>query len=207
MARTSNHEAGYTLLELLIVISIFVTASFALATFVTQGFRVNRFAQEQSDEIAHAHKGVETLAREIREASFAENGDFPLVEANAQSLTFSTDLDSDKAVEKVRYFLAGTDFKKGTTEPTATVPPTYNPAAEQVVTLSQWVRNGATPIFTYYTGTYPADPSGNPLSTPAPLTQVRLVKVYLKINVNPVVAPKNFELETFAHLRNLKDNL
>lgn len=86
---------------------------------------------------------------------------------------------------------------KGITEPTGT-PPTYPFEEEKVTILSSYVRNNP-PIFYYYD-------SNNQLITdyPARLKDTVLMKVYLVINVDPNRPPREFELESFVSLRNLK---
>ncbi len=190
---------GLTLLELIIAISVFVLATFAVSTFIIQSFRAQNFSLEQSSAINEARRGVETMIKELREALPSDTGSYPIELADDQELIFYADFDRDDAVEKVRYWLDGTDFKKNIIEASGT-PLSYSGNGETEV-LSRFVRNNTNTIFIYYnsdyvTSTAPADPSN-----------VKLIHINLKINVNPQKAPLHFELESDVSLRNLKENL
>ena len=197
-------QHGVSLLEVVIALGIFAAATVVTSTYIFQGYTANRYALEMSDAVEHARTGIAAMAREVREARFAENGDYPIVLADAQTFTFYSDLDSDAALERVRYFLSGTNLQKGVIEPVGS-PAAYPSGNEVVTTVSQYVRNAAEPVFTYYTGSYPTVTT--PLSTPADPSLTRLIILHLKINIDPFTAPGDFTLDQAIHLRNLKDNL
>lgn len=201
-----SDRRGVTILEVIMATAIFVIGVGVLYYFITQGVRVESFSLDQSSAIAEARRGIETMSREIREIQIADNGAYPVIEADNQQFIFYGDIDKDDSVERVRYFLDGTDFNKGTIEP-RTNPTVYLEADEQVVTLSRYVRNDTLPIFTYYNGSWPGDEVNNPLATPADVTDVRYVNIFLRINVKPSIAPSDFDLSTDVAIRNLKDNL
>lgn len=93
-----------------------------------------------------------------------------------------------------------TIFYKGVTEPEGW-PVRYLVENEQISALSQYVRN-TNPIFRYF------NKDGQEIiSLPARPEETTLMRVYLKINVDPNRAPEDFELESDAQLRNLKTNL
>src|SRR3989344_1717859 len=196
--------AGLTILEIVIAIAIFTTATLIIAGYIVQGYRVNRFAMEQADALEHARRAIDSMAKEIREADISDLGSFPIASATNQSFSFYSNLDGDSAVEKIRYFLEGTDFKKGIIEPGGN-PLAYNPAGEQITIISRYVRNGADPIFNYYDGNYPS--STAPLAAPANPNQVKLIQLSLRVNIDPSTAPNDLTLNTFVQIRNLKDNL
>ena len=194
------------MLEAVVVISIFTTASVVVTSVIIQGLRVNSFANEQNEALNNARRGVEFMIKEIREASTSENGSFPISAADAQELIFYSDLDIDQETERIRYFLDGTDLKKGVIEPVG-VPGTYPSGNEVISILSEYVRNGADPIFYYYNEDWPADQVSNPLTQPVEVDDIKFVKTYLKINIDPTKAPNPAELESSTTIRNLKDNL
>lgn len=195
---------GVSLLEVVVALGIFAAATVVTSTYIFQGYTANRYALEMSDAIEHARVGIAAMAKEVREARFAENGDYPIVLAGAQTFTFYSDLDSDAALERVRYFLSGTNVQKGVIEPVGT-PATYPAGNEVVTTVSQYVRNAAEPVFTYYDGNYPA--VATPLTTPATPISVRMLILHLKINIDPATAPGDFTLDQAIQIRNVKDNL
>ncbi len=89
-------------------------------------------------------------------------------------------------------------LKKGVIDPT-TGPVEYPVENEQISILSSYVRNSP-PIFEYF------DQSGQPISDySARLSETKVMKVYLVINVDPNKPPQDFELESYVQLRNLKE--
>jgi type II secretory pathway pseudopilin PulG len=196
----SLDACGFTLLETLITIGIFVTASVVLWAFIVNGYKSQNFSLDQSAAITEAQRGVETFVKELREALPGDNGAYPIEIADAQNLIFYADFDRDNAIEKVHYWLDGSNLKKGVTE-AAGSPLTYNPNNEQVEILSRYVRNEAEPVFTYRDGDY------NELAAPADAVDVKLIHIYLRIDLYPQKAPTNYDLESDVAIRNLKENL
>ena len=89
-------------------------------------------------------------------------------------------------------------FKKGVIEPVGD-PPTYPTENEKVTVLTSYVRN-APPIFEYF------DQNGDRITEyPARLSDTKLIKVYLIVNIDPNRPPNEFEIESYVELRNLKE--
>lgn len=195
---------GISLLEVMVATAVLTTAAIIISAYVIQGYRVNRFTLEQADAIEQARRGTEVMTKEIREADFSDLGSYPIASATNQSLSFYSNLDSDSAVEKIRYFLDTTGFKKGVIKPGGN-PLAYNPATEKITLIAQFVQNGSDPIFYYYDGNYPS--TTTPLATPANPNQVKLIALKLRVNIDPLTAPEDLTLDTFVQVRNLKDNL
>lgn len=193
-------------MEIMVAIGIFTMVSGTVYFFMVQGFQVQNFSLEQSISIQEAHRGVSTMVKEIREMQIADDGAYPIVSAEDSELIFYSDMDKDSDVERVRYFLDGTEFKRGVIEPRSN-PIEYVAGDEVVNILSQYVRNSATPVFIYYNGDWPADVVNNPLTTPAPVADIRFINVNLRVNVRENVAPSDFMLMSNIQIRNLKDNL
>lgn len=202
----NNYQKGISFIETIITISVFTMAMIAVSTFIIYLYRAYSFNLEQLSAINEARKGIEVIVKEIREARIADNGSYPLVKADDFEFIFYGDIDRDIAVERVRYFLEGTNFKKGIIEPSGD-PPQYVLTSEKIDLLSQYVRNGTLPVFTYYNGDWPSDTLNNPLPTATRLMETKLMHVYLKINVDPSRPPSDFELESDTQIRNLKTNL
>jgi len=207
MKKIKDNHFGLTLVEILVALGIFLVITTLVWTFVKQSYFFQSFALEQTTSINEAQRGVETMVKELREAMPADTGAYPIEKADNFEMIFYSDYDGDNSVEKVRYYLDGSDFIKGVTEPTG-VPLQYLSQNENIVILSRYVRNTQEePVFVYYNGDYPGDTENNPLTTPAEPTVLKLVHVYLKINAIPEKAPKAFLLESDVQIRNLKDNL
>ncbi len=109
-------------------------------------------------------------------------------------------------MEKVHYFLdlATDQLKLGVSDPLATTPVTYPGGDSTVSVVANYVVNeNSNPVFFYYNGDYPSDIINNPLTTPATVGMVRMIHVHLFVNINPVHAPDNINIESFVDLRNL----
>jgi type II secretory pathway pseudopilin PulG len=200
MIDKKKNQLGITLVELLVALSVFVVASIIIWSFINNSYRLQNFTFEQSSAITEARRGIETMVKELREALPGDNGSYPIELANPQELIFYADFDRDNAIEKVHYWLDGNDFKKGVIEASGN-PLTYNPANEEIKTISRYVRNGTSTIFTYRNSEY------TELTTPADPNDITLVNAFLTINVYEERAPFSYELESDVTLRNLKENL
>lgn len=201
-----NNKKGFTLIETITALSVFVLAFGAICGFIYYIYRVHSFTFEQARAIDEARKGISIMVKEIREARDGEGGIYAIEKANDQEFIFYSDIDKDEAAERIRYFLEDSNFKKGVTNPEGS-PAQYKAENETVSILSAYVRNNESPVFTYYNGDWPEDSETNPLPTPSRLKETKLMRVYLKININPNRAPQDFELISASQLRNLKTNL
>jgi len=201
-----KNQSGVTLLELSIAIGIFVIIVFAWNNFTIQNLRSSAYGQEQLEAIRQAQKGIDLMAKELRELSTAENGSYGLELAGDQEIIFYSDIDQDVYTERVRYFLDNENLKKGIVEPTGN-PLTYDFNNEKIFVVSEYVRNNTEPIFIYFNSDYPYDTTNNPLPAPARLIETKLINIFLRINIDPLRAPDDFDLYTDIQLRNLKNNL
>src|SRR3989338_5380993 len=153
--RSQKTTSGFSLLEALFTMGIFVLVTVSVSSFIMQSYKTTLFADEQAEAIEQARRGMTSMVKEIREASPAENGAFPLELADAQNIIFYSDIDSDEEIERVHYYLSGTDLVKGVMEPSG-FPPACVGAKETTV-LSHYVQNGTEPVFSYFNGDYPTD--------------------------------------------------
>lgn len=192
---------GFTLIESIVVITISTVAMLAVMSSVLYFYRTNANAIEQAFALSSARKGVEYLVRDIREATYSEEGSFPVIAMNQNEFYFYSDTDKDSAVERIRYYLEGIVLKREVTEPTGS-PLTYSSANAVTSVVSEDVRNAeeGTTIFRYY------DKSGVEITDYGDITDVVLVDVTLIININPVRLPEEFTLRSTAALRNLRTN-
>lgn len=191
---------AFTLIETIVTIVIFTLIIGVISSFVVLGYRTQNYTWQQSQAIDEARKGVEMMVKEIRGAREGDDGSYILEKADDYEFVFYSDVDKDGAAERVRYFLDGTDFKKGVTEPTGW-PIQYPAEQEEITVLSESVRNQP-PIFHYYDGD-----GQEIIELPARSKDTKLMKLYLVINVNPNRSPQDFVLESAVQIRNLKTNL
>lgn len=197
---------GITLIETVVALGIFVIIVIAWNSVIVQSYRSAEFGRQQQDAIREAQKGIEIMTQELREMSTAENGAYALDTADDNQIIFYSDIDKDIYTERVRYWLDGTSLKKGVVEPTGD-PLGYDLDNEHVKIIANFINNGSHPLFTYYNEDYPYDEVNNPLPAPARLIDTKLIHIFLRVNIDPDVAPKDFDVESDVQLRNLKTNL
>lgn len=192
-------KRGFSLIEVIVLMGIFVIIVGAIVASLRYVYRGQRFAFEQADATRSARAGIERTVRDLRETSYADDGAYPIVSIATSSASFYSDFDNDNKIELLRYFLDGTDFKRGIIE-SAGDPPTYATSSEVVSNVSDNVRNEAvgTSLFTYY------DKSGALMSDLSDIDELAFVLVRLVVNLHPERAPDDFELRSSAALRNIK---
>lgn len=190
---------GFTLIETMVAIAIFVLGVGAVFMVAFNLYTTHSFIFQQSMAIGEARRGIEVMIKEIREAKNGQDGSYVLEVANDYEFIFYSDVDTDEAVERIRYFIDGTNLKRGMIEPTAH-PVKYLAEDEKISIISSYVRNQP-PIFHYYDG------NNNELPAPARLKDTKMMMIYIVINIDPNRPPQDFVLESYVQLRNLKTNL
>lgn len=193
--RNIRRQKGFTLIELMIAVSIFVMIFIMGADFVIRGYKSMAFESEQEAAVKNARRIMELVTKEIREINLSARGDYPISTTSEQSLAFYSDADNDGSTEKIRYFLSDRTFKKGAILPGASLD--YS-GTENITSIADYINNQTEPLFFYY------DSDG---ATSTTINDIRLIKVKLKVNVTPNIMPNDYYLESDIQLRNLKDNL
>ncbi len=189
---------GMTFIEAMVWIALMVAAMTAIATTVMYFYKTNAYSLEQSTAVTSAQRGLESMVRTIRETSFSSQGAFPLVSVSPHDFVFYADVDSDPQIERVHYYLSGSNLMRGVLNPTGD-PPDYV-GTETTEVVAEYVRNLAvgTSTFRYY------DSLGTEVaSSTTAYTAVRFVKVTLGVNVNVATLPSQLVLYSSAALRNL----
>lgn len=194
-----THIRGLSLIEAMVTIAIVSLATIAIAGAVVFFYRTNAYTMEQSIAINEARRGIDEAVRNIREAAYAETGNYPVESAATDSFTFFSDIDKDANVERVRLFLDSTAFKRGVTKPGGS-PVTYAGQPEEVEILANDVRNAAegVDVFSYVNAT------GTPVTDLSQVTDISYVNITLVVNVNPQKLPRSFTLTSSATMRNLR---
>jgi len=193
---------GFTIIETLIVIGIFVLIMTAVSSSILYFYKSNAITLEQAYAINSARKGIEFMARDIKEIIYSDEGAYPIISMSANSFYFYSDIDRDDSVERVRYFVDGVDLKKGLTKSIGD-PPQYLDINEKISVISDSVRNieQQKPVFIFF------DNQGNEIIDYNKISAVAFVKVNLIVNINTNRLPDEFTLRSSATLRNLKINL
>lgn len=195
---------GMSLTEVMVAIFIMLIAITGFTYLFLSSWKTNKFVLEEGLASAAASRTTNLLVSELRRVRQADNGDFPLESGGSFDLKAYLDVDRDGVTERVHYFLEDQQLKKGVTEPTGSAPVSYPAADDSVTVLADYVTNTESqPIFYYYNGNYPGDAVNNPLATPVVVGNVKLVRVRLFVNIDPINAPNNVVIESFVYLRNL----
>jgi len=199
-----SQNKGMTLVEMVIVTSVFSMLMIAVGNTAANLYRANAYNIAQSYEIANARRGVQSLSRDMREMTFADDGTFPLARMEEHIIGFYSDIDRDNSVEYVEYELStSTIFIKRIYNATGT-PTSYDVSvADETHTLSEYVQNivDGNATFFYY------DTNGNLATATSSVTDIRYIAAELVVNVDPVRSPGQFQLHASAALRNVIDNI
>lgn len=199
-----QENAGFSLLEVIIAMGIFVLLIGSITAIFSTAFRSKDIVFEQLANQGAARKAAQDFVNELRSAAYSSIGGFPLAVASSTEIIFYSNIDKDSLVERVHYWLSGTTFKKGVIKPSGT-PLGYPVNTEASSTAASYVNNGGNPVFYYYDETY-TGASSTPLSFPVDLTKVRLVGISINIDKDPAKSPAAFAIQAQAEMRNLKSN-
>ncbi|MBI5732128.1 MAG: prepilin-type N-terminal cleavage/methylation domain-containing protein [Candidatus Magasanikbacteria bacterium] len=191
---------GFTILEALVSLGIFLLILWGVAAFVSVIFSSQNIIYSQLSSQKEARRAVEDFVKEARNASASSIGSYLVAEAAPASFVFYSDIDSDTFRERVRYFIDGTNLKKGVIKPAGT-PLSYNPASETITVAVHDLISGQQP-FSYFGKDY----NGNsaPLNFPVNVIEVRLVRFSLTIDQKPGFSPLPISVASEVELRNLK---
>jgi len=188
-----------TLIELLVTIAILTVVSIALMSLIQSFYKDNSYLIEETAALASTRSGVNDAITSMREATYGDDGSYPIASAATSTVTVYADVDDDDAVERVTYRLVDGVLYRVVTNAVG-YPPAYSHVSDATSTIATNVRNtGATPLFTYY------DDAGTELSsTSTPSADISSVQVQLLVDLNPNRAPNVFTLIEKATLRNLQ---
>lgn len=198
---SNQSQSGFGLVELLVTLGIMVLVLWALANFQVKVFSENAWLESSLSADSEARRGLKRLVAELRGAAQSENGTYALANATADGLTFYADIDADGVREQLRYFVSGSEFRRGVIEPTGN-PLTYSAGAEVVTTVVNNLVNPAQAVFTYYDENYTGSEAA--LTAPINLPVVRLVKVLIMIDADPARPPGPLTFESQVAVRSLK---
>jgi prepilin-type N-terminal cleavage/methylation domain-containing protein len=205
MSNRSSLATGFTLVEVLVAIAIFIVVMISVSFFEANIFIYNRSISGSYTTAQDAQVLLRTMNRELRTMTASNDGSYALVQAGTSSVTFFSDLKSDGSKERVRYYLYKGALYKGVIQPTGS-PATYPLSAEASTTLVSNVKNSAsTPVFEYFNGSY--DGTTAALAQPVNVGAVRLIKINISLDIDPNRSPVPQMYSTQVSLRNLKDNL
>jgi type II secretory pathway pseudopilin PulG len=206
MIKNRQNLGGFTLVEILVVCSIVVILSWAIASFGRDIFYQNFVLSRELVAEGEAKVAMRRLIYELRTAEPSNNGSYSIESASRSNLVFFSDINNDGKRERLRYFLDGKILKRGQIYPTG-IPYVYSSSTESFSTIINDIINPGNLIFSYYDRSYDGTSSSTPLAEPIDVKSIRLVKVEFLIDANSSQAPIPIYMSSQVMIRNLKDNL
>ena len=114
--RIFTNNKGFTMIETMAAIAVFVLLWGAIMAAIVTIYRTQGYAMQQSQAISEARRGVDIMAKEVRQARYGDNGAYPIEKGAGKELIFYSDVDNDGQAERVRYYLATVQSKTLTQE-------------------------------------------------------------------------------------------
>ncbi len=188
---------GFTLLETVVVVTLIALVGGALSSAIQYFYRTNNYVLQEGTAVQSARVGLATAVQNLREASYGDDGSYPIANAATSTITFYADVNGDGRADMVRYYLASTTLYRDVTYSSGN-PPSYVGQTPLTVTVATYLQNNSsTPIFQYY------DNTGTLLVAPINVSSVASVTTNLLIDVDTKRSPSAYSLSGSASLRNL----
>ncbi|PIR76525.1 MAG: hypothetical protein COU32_01525 [Candidatus Magasanikbacteria bacterium CG10_big_fil_rev_8_21_14_0_10_42_10] len=199
-----KHTHAFTLIEVVVALGMFALISVAVGWILINSVRSTNIIWDQLGVQNDGRAALEQFVDDVRRAETSSIGGYPISSATTTEFIFYANIDNDSGREKVRFWLDGTDLKKGVVQPSGS--PLGYDGEESVVTVAQYVVNTQEniPLFEYYDETYPA--TTTPLAVPENLIHIRVVKMQLELEKDASKTPVPLHVETAVSIRNLKSN-
>jgi prepilin-type N-terminal cleavage/methylation domain-containing protein len=202
MNNKQHKKTGFTLIEILVAMAIFVVVAMGVSWILIRSTRSNAIIWEQLQTQSNGRRVIQNVVDDVRRANQSSIGGYPIEMADPTELVVFANIDADTLYERVHFWIDGTTLKKGVTKPSGT-PLAYDVANEQVVDLATDVIN-TEPVFVYYGEDFTG--SEAPLADPVREIDVRVVKVQLELERDPTASPEPLHVESTVHIRALKTN-
>ena len=199
-------KRGFTLVETLVAITLLLIGTAATVLLFSKTMQSKAYSLEMGRSAFVVSRSIGDLTQYLRRVRQSDAGTYPIVSADDNNLIIYSDYNKDGKTERLHVYLSNSKVYMGVRSPSATFPVTYSAGDETTIELADHIVNTASDsMFSYYNKDYPADTVNNPVTTPADVSEIRLIKIFLKINIDPNRAPDNIQQETFVELRNLND--
>ena len=188
---------GFTLVETIVVVTIIALVGGALSSAIQFFYRTNSYVLQEGAAVQSARTGLATAVQNLREASYGDDGSYPIASAATSTVTFYADINGDGKADKIRYYYASTTLYRDVTYSSGN-PPSYSGQTPQTVTVATYLQNSSsTPIFQYY------DNTGTLLTYPINVASIASILTTLLIDVDTKRSPTAYSLVGSASLRNL----
>jgi len=197
---------GMTLIELLVAITILTVVMTGLSAIFSHVWKSNAYAIKMGQASFSVSRGLDRMVVYLRKARQADNGAYAIQSAAENDLVIFSDYDKNGATERLHFYLEGGQIKMGVARPLGGTVKTYPVEDQEVSVLAENIVNvESEPIFHYYNINYPVVSTNNPVPYPVDVSNVKLLKIFLKTNIDPSRTAENVEMESFVELRNLND--
>jgi len=200
MNNSIKKQKGFTLIEIVISVSIIAMIVGAVGAFQSGIFKSNRIIQSGLMNQQEAKKLIRPFAQEVRGANISALGGYPIATATSLTFTFYTDLDGDGLSEKVKYYVENGELIKSVIEPD-TETHQYDEENSKITKVIKDIIDE--PVFYYFGDDYVGSSSSTPLASPVTPSEIKVVKIVVKINSNESSEVEPFEVSTQVSLRNL----
>jgi len=188
------NKQAFTIIEILIAMTITVILTLIINDFLITGFRSSSFNYDLQDAVDQARKAMDVMTIEMRGINYSEKGDYPIAQIATNTFVFYNDIDKDGKRERIKYYLSDTSLKKDVVRPDASN--NYSTATSTSIVAS-YINNYPNSIFTYYDSSE---------STTSIIGNIRMVNIFLEVDVNPAKSPQKYDIQSDVLFRNLKDN-
>jgi prepilin-type N-terminal cleavage/methylation domain-containing protein len=196
---------GFTLLETLVSLAIFLLIIGGSATLFKESFSGSSQKLVAIGNIDQARATIFNFANELRNASYGVDGSYPINESSDSEVIFFSNYGTSlTSPSRIRYFVATSTLYKGVTPPNGTA---YNLGNEVLTAVEGGITNPVgTPLFYYYDGSYTGTTS--PLVQPVNINSVKFIKMNLVVLTQDVRnGTSTFSVTGGAAIRSLKTNL
>jgi len=200
------NKKGFTLIEVLVTMSIFVVLIFGVSAILNDIFVNSSQELLSMNNIDQARSVLSAFTNEIRNASVGSDGAYPInLAGDSEIIFFSNFKTINSAVARIRYYILDDVLYKGIVLPTGS-PLRYNLSSELVRPVVTGLSHQSTPIFYYYDGDYSG--GSDPLFQPVNINRIRYIKISLKV-LNQITQNDTsaFLIEAGTTIRSVKDNL
>ncbi|MDD3498592.1 MAG: prepilin-type N-terminal cleavage/methylation domain-containing protein [Candidatus Moranbacteria bacterium] len=192
-------KKGMSLTELLVAMFIFTVVSMGISIFFANIWKSKYNELEMGKSLLIASQAVNNMKKSIRQAGQADSGAYLISSASNFDFVFYSDIDNDNDMEKIRYYLDGSEIKMEKAEPILGTNPTYPDVYEAPVTIAKDIANTETePIFSYFDNDYDS------LATPTSAYPIRLIKITLYVNTDPNKI-SDVSISSLVYIRNVNN--
>lgn len=199
-------KRGITLIETMVAIAIFAIGIQGFTMLFMKSWKSNSYILELGQASSAASNGLDRMVKYIRMARQGDDGGYAIRLADKNDLVVYSNYNKEGVTERLHFYLEAGQLKMGITEPTGNIVKTYPGGDQQTLVIADnLVNDDSVPVFSYFNKYYPGDTANNPVATPANVANIRLVKIFLKIDVNSNQTTDALEMQSFVELRNLND--